>query len=97
MGMAMVVLGRVWERIWARGADLGCVVWARKRVVSGRVGGKGDKAQGRGRERLRQKSCNRAGKSTWPQVERLPWRQGPGTRDQGPGKKTACCVPCGPE
>lgn len=37
LGKAMVVLGRVQARMWARGADLGFVVCAGTRVVSGRV------------------------------------------------------------
>lgn len=40
MGMAMVVLGRVWERVWVRGAGLGPV-----KQVGAKAGSEGVEGQ----------------------------------------------------
>lgn len=39
MGMAMVVLGRVWERVWVRGVGLGPVTQVGAKAGSGGVEG----------------------------------------------------------
>lgn len=54
----MVVLGRAQERMCARGADLGSVVWVGARVGSGRVWGVKEKSPG---ENPENHSCAREG------------------------------------